>query len=77
MPHRKIKKHIGKVLKAERLKLKLSAEDVGCLCNVSRSRVYQWESGRYVFPKNIPMLARALGIPPKILEAENLSKKGR
>lgn len=68
------KKHIGKVLKAARLKKNLSAEEVGRRCNVSRSRVYQWEKQRYVFPKNIPTLARALGVPQSTLEAENIKK---
>lgn len=68
------KKHIGKLLKEARLRRKLSAEEVGRRCNVSRSRVYQWEKQRYVFPKNIEPLARALNIPKSKLEAENIKK---
>ena len=68
------KKHIGKLLKEARLRRKLSAEEVGKRCNVSRSRVYQWESQRYVFPKNIEPLAKALNIPKSKLEAENIKK---
>lgn len=68
------KKHIGKLLKEARLRRKLSAEEVGRRCNVSRSRIYQWEKQRYVFPKNIEPLAKALNIPKSKLEAENIKK---
>jgi len=68
------KKHIGKLLKEARLRRKLSAEEVGRRCNVSRSRIYQWEKQRYVFPKNIEPLAKALQIPKSKLEAENIKK---
>jgi len=69
------KKHIGKLLKEARLRRKLTAEEVGKRCNVSRSRVYQWEKQRYVFPKNIEPLAKALNIPKSKLEAENIKKE--
>lgn len=65
-------RHIGKVLKTARIRLHLSAEEVGHRCNVSRSRVYQWEAERYVFPKNLPMLALALRLSLKRLQAENV-----
>lgn len=68
------KKHIGKLLKEARLRRKLTAEEVGRRCNVSRSRVYEWEKQRYVFHKNIPPLAKALRIAKSKLEAENLTK---
>ena len=68
------KKHIGKLLKEARLRRKLSAEEVARRCNVSRSRVYQWEKQRHVFPKNIEPLAKALNIPKSKLEAENIKK---
>jgi transcriptional regulator with XRE-family HTH domain len=62
---------IGQVIKAARVKLELSAEDVAAKCNVSRSRVYQWESQDYVMPKNFTALANALNIPVKLLERSN------
>ena len=68
------RRHIGKVLKAARVRKNLKAEEVGKRCNVSRSRVYQWEKGRHVFEKNIPALAKVLGIPVEILERENIKK---
>jgi transcriptional regulator with XRE-family HTH domain len=68
------RKHIGKILKEARIRKKLKAEDVGKRCNVSRSRVYQWEKGRHVFEKNIPALAKVLGIPVEVLERENIKK---
>jgi transcriptional regulator with XRE-family HTH domain len=68
------RRHIGKILKAARVKKNLRAEDVGKRCNVSRSRVYQWEKGRHVFEKNIPALAKVLGIPVETLERENIKK---
>ena len=66
------KKHIGKLLKEARLRRKLTAEEVGRRCNVSRSRIYAWERQRYVFPKNLGPLATALRIAKAKLEAENL-----
>ena len=68
------KKHIGKLLKEARLRRKLSAEEVGRRCNVSRARVYQWERERYVSRKNIQSLAKALRIAKAKLEAENLKR---
>lgn len=62
---------IGEIIKTARTNLRLKAEDVGGLCNVSRSRVYQWEAADYVFPKNLEPLSRALGIPRKKLEEAN------
>ena len=68
------RKNIGKILKEARIKKNLDATEVGRRCNVSRSRVYQWEKGRYVFEKNIPALAKTLGIPAEVLERENIKK---
>jgi len=68
------KKHIGKLLKEARLRRKLSAEEVGRRCNVSRSRIYAWEKERYVSRKNIQSLAKALRIAKAKLEAENLTR---
>lgn len=62
---------IGALLKCARMRLNLSADDVGALCNVSRSRVYQWEAGSYVFPKNLLPLSVALNITMKKLHATN------
>lgn len=69
------KKHIGKLLKEARLRRKLTADEVGRRCNVSRSRVYEWEKQRYVFHKNLGPLAKALRIALAKLEAENLQHK--
>jgi len=74
-PEMRQRKHIGKLLKEARLRRKLTAEEVGRRCNVSRSVVYKWEKERYVFPKNIEPLARALNIPKSKLEAENIKKE--
>lgn len=74
-PDMRQKKHIGKLLKEARLRRKLSADEVGRRCNVSRSRIYEWEKQRYVFPKNLPLLAKALRIARAKLEAENLEHK--
>lgn len=68
------KKHIGKLLEEARKRRNLTADEVGRRCNVSRSRVYQWEKQRSVLPKNIEPLAKALGIPKSKLEAENIKK---
>lgn len=62
---------IGEVLKAARQRLGLKAEDVAEGCNVSRSRVYMWEAGDYVMPKNLHSLSCVLGIPKKKLEQIN------
>jgi len=68
------KKHIGKLLKEARLRRKLSAEEVGRRCNLSRSRIYQFEKERSIISKNIEPLAKALNIPKSKLEAENIKK---
>lgn len=65
------KKSISDVIKAARTRLKLSADDVAARCNVSRSRVYQWEAQGYVFPKNLPALSAALQVPVRRLKATN------
>lgn len=64
-------KTIGQVIKAARVKLNLTADEVGERCNVSRSRVYQWEAQEYVFPKNLPALADALHVSMRRLKAVN------
>lgn len=69
--HRPRRKPIGTVLKDARLRKGLKAEDVAAFCNVSRSRVYQWEAGTSVFPKNLPALSTVLGVPIKKLQAAN------
>jgi len=69
------KKHIGKLLREARLRRKLTAEELGRRCNVSRSRIYAWERERYVSRKNIQSLAKALRIAKAKLEAENLAKR--
>lgn len=71
LAHQPTRKPIGVVLKKARIKLGLKAEDVAARCNVSRSRVYQWEATRYVFPKNLPALSVVLHIPIGRLKAAN------
>ena len=68
------KKHIGKLLKEVRIRRKLSAEEVGRRCKLSRSRIYQIEKERSVLSKNIEPFAKALKIPKSTLEAENIKK---
>lgn len=65
------KKHIGKLIKTKRVLLNMSADEVAERCNVSRSRVYQWEAAPYVFPKNLRALSAALQIPLERLKAMN------
>lgn len=62
---------IGRALKIARLQRGLTADEVAAACNVSRSRVYQWEAGTYVFPKNFPLIAATLNIPVKKLRDFN------
>lgn len=64
-------KKIGVVLKKARVRLQLTADDVAESCNVSRSRVYMWEAGDYVMPKNFPVLSEVLHIPVKRLRDAN------
>jgi transcriptional regulator with XRE-family HTH domain len=64
-------KRIGEVLKRAREKNGLKAEEVAALCNVTRGRYYQWEAAAYILPKNLPLLARALGLSEKYLERVN------
>lgn len=62
---------IGQVIKAARVRLKLTADEVGEACNVSRSRVYQWEAEKYVFPKNLKALSATLRVSVKRLQEVN------
>ena len=64
-------KHIGKMLKAARLKLGLKAAEVGAACNLTRSRIYGFEASRFILPKQLPGLAKALRVPLEQLQAEN------
>lgn len=64
-------KHIGRLIKQARKKKHLKAEDVAVRCNVSRSRVYQWELSKSVLPKNLKSLSEALDISLKRLRDEN------
>ena len=64
-------RHIGKTLKAERERLGLNAESVAKRCNVSRSRIYQWDKEQFILPKNLRALASALDIPHSVLIALN------
>lgn len=64
-------KKIGEVIKKARVRKKLTADEVGDECNVSRSRVYQWEAAEFIMPKNLPGLARALGLSMKRLKSAN------
>ncbi len=65
------KKHIGILIKSQRMALNMSADEVAEACNVSRSRVYQWEAAPYIFPKNLRSLSEALQIPLARLQAAN------
>ena len=65
------RKHIGKLISAAREKRKLTVPDLGGLCRVTRSSVYNWEAARFILPKNFKRLAPALGMSIKRLEAEN------
>lgn len=67
-------KTIGEVLKEARVKMDLTADDVAAACNVSRSRVYQWEANEYVFPKNLKTLSAVLHIPMRRLKSVNASR---
>src|SRR5258708_6544366 len=59
-----MEKHIGKRLKAARLKLGLKAAEVGAACNLTRSRIYGFEASKFILPKQLPGFAKALRIPP-------------
>jgi transcriptional regulator with XRE-family HTH domain len=65
------KKHIGHLIKQARVRIGLRAEDVAEACNVSRSRVYQWEASASLLKKNLKPLSDALNIPLTRLEREN------
>lgn len=65
------KKHIGKLIKEARKQKRLRADDVAVFCNVSRSRVYQWEAADSILPKNLKSLSVALRVPVGVLSAAN------
>jgi transcriptional regulator with XRE-family HTH domain len=67
-------KHIGKELERARKHLSdlgVTAGRIAKRCNVSRSRLYQWERQTFILPKNLRALAMALGIPHSVLVALN------
>ena len=66
---------IGDAIKRARIRLNLTADAAAAACNVSRSRFYQWENEKRVFPKNLRVLSETLGIPLKRLEALNRSQR--
>lgn len=65
------KRHIGRLIKKARVRMHLRAEDVAEACNVSRSRVYQWEASETLLKKNLKPLSDALNIPLPRLQREN------
>lgn len=65
------KRHIGRLIKKARVKIGLRADDVAEACNVSRSRVYQWEASETLLKKNLKPLSDALNIPLTRLQREN------
>lgn len=66
---------IGDVIKRARIRKRLTADDVAKACNVSRSRIYQWESADFVLPKNFPALSAALGISIRRLRETNRDRE--
>lgn len=71
MPAKAAKKIIGEVIRSARLRHHLTADDVARGCNVSRSRVYQWETASRILPKNLPALSVTLNIPVRRLQTVN------
>lgn len=69
-------KTIGEVIKEARMKLNLTADDVAKACNVSRSRLYQWEACSYITPKNFRALSAALHVPVRRLKEINGNPPG-
>lgn len=65
------KPKIGEIIKGARVRLQLKAEEVAEGCNVSRSRVYQWEASDHILPKNLSPLSCVLGIPVEKLREAN------
>lgn len=69
------KRKIGELLRAARLKQKLTANEVAARCEVCRSRVYMWEAADYVFPgsggRNFRKLSKVLHIPVTKLRDAN------
>lgn len=58
--------NIGERLKAKRLELKLTLEDVGNIVGVSKSTVMKWETGyiENMRSDKIELLAQALNVSP-------------
>jgi len=65
------KKIIGEILKQQREKKGLKADDVAAACYVTRSRYYQWEKASYIHIKNLPYLAEVLGLKLRYLRSVN------
>jgi len=71
MTDSKEKPKIGDVLKRARLKKGLAPEDVAAMCEISRSRYFQWENSDRILPKNFRRLSTALGISVQTLKRAN------
>ncbi|WP_028164148.1 helix-turn-helix domain-containing protein [Bradyrhizobium elkanii] len=74
-PPRPTKQTIGQLIRQTRKRKGLSAELVAFECNVTTSRLYQWEVANRIIEKNIPALAKALRIPASQLRSVNVKRR--
>jgi hypothetical protein len=49
----------------------MSVVQAAALCNVSRGCYYNWEAADYIHRKNLPTLARVLGLKERYLRQVN------
>lgn len=58
---------IAEQIKAARIERGLTQADIAAVCGVRENVISAWENGRTPHMRNIPALAKALGISPNEL----------
>jgi len=53
---------IGQFIRTTRLKKKILLIDFAEAAMIARPTVYRWEKAKYIHEKNLPHIARALGV---------------
>jgi transcriptional regulator with XRE-family HTH domain len=62
---------VGVIIKNARIKQNKRAIEVADACGVTQECVFQWERRTYIIAKNIPKIAKALGISERRLKTAN------
>jgi hypothetical protein len=66
---------VGDIIKSARKKQNKRADEVAKACDVSQECVFLWERRTYIIDKNLPKIAKALGISLRRLKIANANGK--